>query len=101
MFKEKPLTCKELSVQHVDSFVFPWVLALEVNGVQGVFNEGGEHHGHQNCVLREEREKAIKKAKQRERVVFFKQVLCIDTRTGLHKPGVAVLKTRCVQSYSA
>lgn len=53
LFKEKHPTCKELCVKHVDSFIFPRVLTLEVNGVQGVFNEGGENHGHQNGVLKD------------------------------------------------
>lgn len=46
--------CKELCVKHVDSFIFPRVLALEVNGVQDIFDEGGENHGHQYRVLKSE-----------------------------------------------
>lgn len=77
LFKERLPTCKELSVKHVHSFILPWVLTLEVDGVQCVFNEGGENHGHQDGILKgiriKENEKVIKKAEQRR--VIPKQVL--------------------------
>lgn len=47
------LTCEKLCVEHVDGFIFPWVLTLQVNCMQGVLNEGGENHGHENCILKE------------------------------------------------
>ena len=44
-------TSDELCVEHVDSLVVPGVLTLQVNGVQQVLGEGGQHHGHQDGVL--------------------------------------------------
>lgn len=54
-------TCEELCIEHVHSLVVPRVLTLEIDGVQDVFDEDGEHHGHENGVLRKE-----KKGKEKE-----------------------------------
>lgn len=45
-------TCEELGVEHIDGLVVPRILTLQVNGVQKVFNEGGQHHGQQDGILR-------------------------------------------------
>lgn len=46
-------TCEELRVEHVDGLVVPRVLALQVDGVQQVLDEGGQDHGEQDGVLGE------------------------------------------------
>lgn len=45
-------TREELRVEHVDGFAVPGVLVLQVDGVQHVLDEDGEHHGHEDGVLR-------------------------------------------------
>lgn len=45
-------TCKELRVQHVDSLIVPRVFTLEIDCMQGVFDEGGENHSHQYRILK-------------------------------------------------
>lgn len=44
-------TCKKLGVEHVDRLVVPGILTLQVDGVQKVFDEGGQDHGEQDGVL--------------------------------------------------
>lgn len=44
-------TCKELRVEHVNRLVVPGILTLQVDGVQEVLDEGGQHHGEQDGVL--------------------------------------------------
>lgn len=46
-------TCEELGVEHVDGLVLPGVLTVQVDGVQQVFDEGCQHHGQQDCILKE------------------------------------------------
>lgn len=46
-------TCEELGIEHVDSFIFPGILTVQVNSVQKVFNKCRQHHGHQDCILKE------------------------------------------------
>lgn len=45
-------TCEELSVEHIDGLVVPGILTLQVNSVQNVLDEGRQHHGQQNGILR-------------------------------------------------
>lgn len=51
-------TCEELSVKHVNCLVIPGILTLQVDGVQKVFYEGGQHHGEQDGVLGERQQPA-------------------------------------------
>lgn len=44
--------CKQLRVEHVHGLVVPGILTLEVHGVQHILDEDGEHHGHQNGILK-------------------------------------------------
>lgn len=44
--------CEQLRVEHVYGLIVPGVLALEVHGVQHILDEDGEHHGHQNGILK-------------------------------------------------
>lgn len=44
-------TCEKLSVKHVNRLVVPGILTLQVDGVQKVFDEGGQYHGEQDGVL--------------------------------------------------
>lgn len=44
--------CKQLCVEHVHSLVVPGVLTLEVHGVQHILDEDGEHHRHQDGILK-------------------------------------------------
>lgn len=49
---QDPVTCKQLRVEHVHGLVVPGILTLEVHGVQHILDEDGEHHGHQNGILK-------------------------------------------------
>lgn len=51
---QAPLTCKQLCVEHVHGLVVPGVLTLEVHGVQHILDEDGEHHRHQDGILKGE-----------------------------------------------
>lgn len=59
MLKKAHSTCEELSIEHVDSLVLPGILTVQVNRVQKVFNKCGQHHGQQDCILKEEEKKDI------------------------------------------
>lgn len=51
----KYITCQELSIEHVDSFVVPGILTLQVNSVKKVFNKGCQHHGQKDGILEDKR----------------------------------------------
>lgn len=46
-------TCEELSIEHVDSLIFPGILTVQVDSVQKVFNKCCQHHGQQDCILKD------------------------------------------------
>lgn len=50
-------TCEELSIEHVDSLIFPGILTVQVNSVQKVFNKCRQHHGQQDCILKDKKKR--------------------------------------------
>lgn len=52
-------TCEELGVEHVDSLIFPGILTVQVDSVQKVFNKCGQHHGQQDCVLKDKQKRGL------------------------------------------
>lgn len=45
-------TCEELGVEHIDGLIVPGIFTLQVDCVQNILDEGSQHHGEQDGVLR-------------------------------------------------